>query len=42
MNNYKHVMLDIESMGSGPNAAIVAIVAVRFDLETDLDSAVHG
>jgi exodeoxyribonuclease VIII len=26
-----HVMLDLETLGSGPNAAIIAIGAVRFD-----------
>lgn len=31
MNN---IMLDLETMGNGPNAAIVAIGAVEFDLET--------
>lgn len=31
MNN---VMLDLETMGNGPNAAIVAIGAVAFDIET--------
>jgi len=28
------VMLDLETMGTGPNAAIVAIGAVEFDLQT--------
>ena len=27
----KHVMLDLETMGNGPNAAITAIGAVKFD-----------
>ena len=30
----RDVMLDLETMGSGPNAAIVAIGAVAFDIET--------
>lgn len=49
---YTDVMLDLETMGNGPDAAIVAIGAVAFDIETatispvglyhrvDLDSAV--
>ena len=28
----KHIMLDLEAMGTGPNAAIVAIGAVEFEL----------
>ena len=28
----QHIMLDLETMGTGPNAAIVAIGAVEFDL----------
>jgi len=31
----KHVMLDLETLGHGPNAVIVAIGAVLFDLEDD-------
>ncbi len=27
------IMLDLETMGTGPNAAIVAIGAVAFDLQ---------
>jgi exodeoxyribonuclease VIII len=30
----RNVMLDLETMGNGPNAAIVAIGAVAFDIET--------
>lgn len=30
---YKHVMLDLETMGNGPDAAIVAIGAIAFDLD---------
>lgn len=30
---YEHVMLDLETMGNGPNAAITAVGAVAFDLE---------
>lgn len=30
---YSNVMLDLETMGNGPNAAIVAIGAVCFDIE---------
>ena len=29
----RHVMLDLETMGTGPNAAIIAIGAVEFDRE---------
>jgi hypothetical protein len=29
----KHIMLDLETLGNGPTAAIIAIGAVRFDLE---------
>lgn len=29
----KHIMLDLETMGSGPDAAIIAIGAVEFDLD---------
>lgn len=32
-----HIMLDLETMGSGPNSAIVAIGAVRFNAESVLD-----
>lgn len=32
---YQHVMLDLETMGTGPNAAIVAIGAVALDLRAD-------
>lgn len=51
---YTEVMLDLETMGNGPDAAIVAIGAVAFDLETatisprgfyvriDLESAVKN
>jgi exodeoxyribonuclease VIII len=49
----KHVMLDLETMGMGSNAAIIAIGAVSFDIETqaigdqfyrvvDLDSSVNA
>ena len=31
MNTKRHIMLDLETMGSGSNAAIVAIGAVAFD-----------
>ena len=31
--NYTEVMLDLETMGNGPDAAIVAIGAVAFDIE---------
>lgn len=31
---YTEVMLDLETMGNGPDAAIVAIGAVAFDIET--------
>ena len=31
---FTHVMLDLETMGKGPEAAIVAIGAVAFDIET--------
>lgn len=34
----QHIMLDLETMGTGPNAAIVAIGAVEFDL-TDTGGA---
>lgn len=30
---YEHVMIDLETMGTDPNAAIVAIGAVAFDIE---------
>lgn len=30
----KHIMLDIETMGSGSNSAIVSIGAVKFDLDS--------
>lgn len=33
LNACQHVMLNLETMGTGPNAAIVAIGAVAFDLE---------
>ena len=33
-STYKHVMIDIETMGSKPYSAIVSIAAVRFDLDT--------
>lgn len=50
---YTSVMLDLETMGNGPEAAIVAIGAIAFDLEAgglgpgyynrvDLESAVQG
>ena len=29
------IMLDLETMGTGPDAAIIAIAAVEFDLETN-------
>ena len=29
-----HFMVDLETMGTGPNAAIIAIGAVRFNIET--------
>ena len=32
----KGVMLDLETMGNGSNAAITAIGAVEFDTETNL------
>ncbi|APR05679.1 3'-5' exonuclease [Thauera chlorobenzoica] len=49
---YTNVMLDLETMGNGPDAAIVAIGAIAFDLEAgelgpgyynrvDLESAVQ-
>ena len=31
---FKHVMIDIETLGSKPGSVIVAIAAVRFDLDT--------
>lgn len=31
---YKHLMIDLETMGKDSNAAIVAIAAVQFDLKT--------
>ena len=31
---YKHLMLDIETMGSKNNSAIVAVCAVEFNLDT--------
>lgn len=34
----KHVMLDIETMGTGMNAAIIAIGAFKFDLESPIES----
>jgi len=34
MKNYKHIMLDLETMSTQPNAAIVAIGAVVMDFET--------
>jgi DNA polymerase III epsilon subunit-like protein len=35
----KHVMIDIETMGTGANASILSIAAVRFDLNTgEVDS----
>lgn len=50
---YSNVMLDLEAMGNGPNAAIVAIGAIAFDIESgelgpayynrvSLESAVEG
>jgi hypothetical protein len=30
------VMLDLETMGNGPNAAIVAVGAIEFDIDTDI------
>jgi hypothetical protein len=30
----KHLMIDIETLGTGPNAVITSISAVQFDLET--------
>jgi exodeoxyribonuclease VIII len=35
---YPEVMLDLETMGTGPDAAIVAIGAVAFDIDTALIS----
>lgn len=38
----KHVMLDLETMGNGPRAAIVSIGAVFFDpLTGELGVVVH-
>ena len=34
MSDFKHLMLDLETMGNKSFAAIVAIAAVEFDLET--------
>lgn len=31
---FNHVMLDIETLGQGPNAQITSIAAVEFDIET--------
>jgi hypothetical protein len=31
--SFEHVMLDLETLSSGPRAAILSIGAVRFDLE---------
>lgn len=31
---YSNVMIDLETMGKGPNAAIIAIGAVAFDIDT--------
>lgn len=37
--DYSNVMLDLETMGNGPNAAIVAIGAVAFNIqETDISA----
>ena len=33
-NNFKHVMIDIETMGTGSYSAIIGIAAVRFDITT--------
>lgn len=38
----KHVMLDLETMGHGPNAAIVAIGAVAFDPDTNAVDTERG
>lgn len=38
----KNVMLDLETMGNGPNAAIVAIGAVAFDPDTRSVDAERG
>jgi hypothetical protein len=34
MSDYKDIMVDLETLGKGPNAAIVSIGAVAFDLQT--------
>ena len=34
MNNFKHLMVDIETMGTEPYSSIVSIGAVEFDLQT--------
>lgn len=39
----KNFMLDLETMGTGPTAAICAIGVVRFDLETEkIDAEYYG
>ncbi|WP_323116142.1 3'-5' exonuclease, partial [Klebsiella variicola] len=32
MNKFKHLMIDLETMGNKPDSAIVAIAAVPFDM----------
>ena len=34
MSDYKDIMVDLETLGKGPNAAILSIGAVAFDLKT--------
>ena len=34
MSDYEDIMVDLETLGNGPNAAILSIGAVAFDLET--------
>lgn len=36
------IMLDLETMGNGPNAAILSIGAVRFDVDTGIVDAFHN
>jgi exodeoxyribonuclease VIII len=38
----KHIMLDLETMGVGPNSAIIAIGAVEFELDYELGVVEKG
>lgn len=39
--NTNHIMLDLETMGTGPNAAIVAIGAVRFNIAAGITDSLY-